>query len=452
MELFGKKVLVIGMAKSGISAALFCKEQGANVTIYDGKSEKELGSTIDDLSAKRINTICGVKKIPYLESYELMVLSPGVPTDLDFIIEARGLGMEVIGEVELAYAFCQSKLLGITGTNGKTTTTSLVGDIIKRYHGDNLIVGNIGIPFTSEVNKTKEGNLVVAELSSFQLESIKDLHCQVSAILNITPDHINRHKTFENYVEAKGNIFMNSQPEDVVVLNMEDKICREYAKQTKAKVVYFTLHHQLREGIYLHNNEIILAKDDIETSVCTVDELKILGDFNIENVMAAIGITAYAGVPLNIIRKGIISFEGVAHRNEYVDTIKGVRYYNDSKATNEDAAIKGLSSMKWPVVLIGGGMDKGSDFKEWVGHFEGRVKNLIVFGETKDKIKSVVEETKACPVYEVDVLLDAVNLASRLAKDGECVLLSPACASWDMFKNFEERGNLFKEYVAQLKE
>lgn len=451
MDLMNKKVIVIGMAKSGLSAAEFLKRKGADVTVYDGKPAIELKEQVENLTRLWIRCQCGTRGIQDLEKYELMVLSPGVPTDLDFINEARSLGVKVVGEVELAYWFNRSMLLGITGTNGKTTTTSLVGKIITEYERTNLIVGNIGIPFTKMVDKTKPGGMIVAELSSFQLESIEHLHCHVSALLNITPDHINRHKTLENYIAAKNKIFENSTENDYLILNYEDEECRRSATKTKAKVIYFSLKHKLNEGVYLNNQDITLVRNGEHKVICQVKDLKVLGDYNIENVMAAVGITAYAGVPMEVIRKAVLEFDGVVHRNEYVDTIKGVRYYNDSKATNEDAAIKGLTSMRWPVVLIGGGMDKGSDFSAWTSHFNGRVKDLILFGETSDKIKGLVEKKEICPVHQVKDLKEAVELANRLAKIGECVLLSPACASWDMFKSFEERGDLFKQYVAQLK-
>ncbi|WP_105614964.1 UDP-N-acetylmuramoyl-L-alanine--D-glutamate ligase [Vallitalea okinawensis] len=451
MELRNRRVLVIGMARSGISAAIFTKKQGAHVTVYDSKNETVLEESIKELKKYEIAIQCGKKNIDNLLDFELMILSPGVPTDLSFIKEAKQVNIPVIGEVELAYQFCKSDIIGITGTNGKTTTTSLVGQIVTSYDSGSQIVGNIGIPFTSQLDKLDQGHFAVAELSSFQLETIKDFRCRVSAVLNISPDHLNRHKTLENYIEAKKNVFRNQSNEDICVLNYNDLECRKMAKESPAKVIFFSYEMELNEGVYFKDNHIMLSTGEMKTEVCRVEDLNILGRHSVENAMAAVAICFYAGIPINHIREQLIQFEAVEHRIEYVSTINGVRYYNDSKATNPDAAIKGLDAMQWPTVLIGGGMDKDSDFTDWVNGFEGKVKQLIVFGETADQIISTAKKIDFSKVIKVHNLEEAVSKAYMYADKGDCVLLSPACASWDMFNSFEERGDLFKKLVLDLK-
>lgn len=451
MELTDKKILVVGMARSGISGAKLCKAMGAEVVVYDGKDPQQLIEKVTELQSEGIRCICGENIVEEIKDFDLLVLSPGVPTDLDFIEKAKVLNIPLWSEVELAYRYCKCPIIGITGTNGKTTTTSMVGQIIKAYKKDSQIVGNIGFPFTESVLDTKEDSFVVAELSSFQLETIDQFHCHLSAILNITPDHLNRHKTFENYISAKANIFKNSGLSDICILNYDDDQCRQLASKIPCKVVYFSFKHQIEdEGICIQNGWITVITKEESIHVCPLEDLKVLGDHNVENALAAVALCYYAKVPLEIIRRELTHFQGVEHRTEYVAEINGVRYYNDSKATNPDAAIKGLKAMQWPVVLIGGGMDKKSDFTEWIDHFD-HVKELIVFGETAENIKMTAKRCGFTKVNKVQNLEEAVIKAARLAEKGDCVLLSPACASWDMFESFEQRGELFKKLVLQLK-
>lgn len=452
MNLQGNKVLVVGMARSGISAAKLCRRLGAEVIIQDLKDNDDIRKLVVEFEQLGVNCLIGQNPDKIVLDQDYIILSPGVPTDLAFILKAEENGIKVLSEVELAYQCSKNAIIGITGTNGKTTTTSLVGQIVKAYRPNSEIVGNIGYPISDYVVDMPEDGYFVAELSSFQLEKIDTFNSHVSAVLNITPDHLNRHKTYENYIKAKENIFVNQTSEDFCILNYDDEICRGMSKRTKAKVVYFSRLKELDNGVCLRNDNIVIKDNDKDIIICNVDDLKILGNHSIENAMAAVAICYCVGIPIDIIIRELKAFEAVEHRIEFVDKVDEVRYFNDSKATNPDAAIKGLQAMKWPTVLIGGGMDKGSEFDDWFDCFGDKVKNLIVFGETAQKIIETSKRYGFNDVTRVANLEEAVKLAYSLADKGDCVLLSPACASWDMFSSFEERGNLFKELVMHLKE
>lgn len=455
MDWCKKNVLVVGMAKSGISAAKLCSRLGAKVTIQDVKSKEELMKSvkeeIDILDSMAVYMLLGEEPTDIIDSFDLIVLSPGVPTDLEFLNKARQLQIPIWSEIELAFVLCPCPVIAITGTNGKTTTTTLVGEIMKKYNPGTQVVGNIGIPFTEKVEELKKEDLVVAEISSFQLESIHTFKPKVSAILNITPDHLNRHKSLENYVAAKERIFENQDENDYCVLNDDDDICSKMKHKTKAKALLFSRKKELNEGAFLKDNKIWVRLGKEDEAICLTEELRIPGNHNIENVLAAVAISVSMGVPPEIIRDVVIHFKGVEHRIEFVDKIDGVEYYNDSKATNVDAAIIGIQSMKAPVVLIGGGMDKGTDFSEWIDAFDGKVKALIVMGETADKIIKTANQKGFFNIKKVSSIEEAVRLAKETAQKGDCVLLSPACASWDMFKSYEERGKLFKKAVYALR-
>ncbi|HOQ16543.1 MAG: UDP-N-acetylmuramoyl-L-alanine--D-glutamate ligase [Epulopiscium sp.] len=455
MDWCKKNVLVVGMAKSGISAAKLCSRLGAKVTIQDVKSKEELMKSvkeeIDILDSMAVYMLLGEEPTDIIDSFDLIVLSPGVPTDLEFLNKARQLQIPIWSEIELAFVLCPCPVIAITGTNGKTTTTTLVGEIMKKYNPGTQVVGNIGIPFTEKVEELKKEDLVVAEISSFQLESIHTFKPKVSAILNITPDHLNRHKSLENYVAAKERIFENQDENDYCVLNDDDDICSKMKHKTKAKALLFSRKKELNEGAFLKDNKIWVRLGKEDEAICLTEELRIPGNHNIENVLAAVAISVSMGVPPEIIRDVVIHFKGVEHRIEFVDKIDGVEYYNDSKATNVDAAIIGIQSMKAPVVLIGGGMDKGADFSEWIDAFDGKVKALIVMGETADKIIKTANQKGFFNIKKVSSIEEAVRLAKETAQKGDCVLLSPACASWDMFKSYEERGKLFKKAVYALR-
>ena len=341
-------------------------------------------------------------------------------------------------------------IIGITGTNGKTTTTSLLGEIMKNYAQSSFVVGNIGNPYTSIALQTREDSVIVAEMSSFQLETIQTFRPRVSAILNITPDHLNRHHTMEAYIEAKENIAKNQTEKDTCVLNYEDDVTRAFGENVKSKVLYFSSQRILEEGIYLENGQIVLAMNGEKTPVCHVDELNILGTHNHENAMAAVGMAAAYGVPVDVIRRTLKEFQGVEHRIEYVAEKNGVVYYNDSKGTNPDAAIKGIQAMNRPTVLIGGGYDKDSAYDEWIDSFDGKVKKLVLLGATRDKIAETARAHGFEDIEMADTFEEAFAKCVENAKPGDAVLLSPACASWGMFKNYEERGDKFKELVNNL--
>ena len=451
MEVKGKKVLVFGLGISGIGAGKILERQGAEVVLYDGNKklteEKVRQQVCADSNAK---IIIGEFPEEILAELDMTVLSPGVPTDLPVIEKMRKQGITVIGEVELAYQFGKGDVLAITGTNGKTTTTTLLGEIMKNYQDDVFVVGNIGTPYTTAVEDMTENSITVAEMSSFQLESIVEFRPRVSAILNFTPDHLNRHHTMEAYVNAKKNIAKNQTEEDYCILNYEDKLTREFGNEVKARVLYFSSQRKLEEGIYLEEGNIIYNYEGVKETICHVDELQILGTHNHENVMAACAMAAVYGVPVGVIRESVKAFGGVEHRIEYVTEKNGVTYYNDSKGTNPDAAIKGIQAMKRPTVLIGGGYDKGSEYTEWIESFDGKVKKLILLGDTREKIAADGEKCGFTDYMFVDSFEEAVLTAAKIAKEGEAVLLSPACASWDMFPSYEVRGEKFKEIVNSL--
>lgn len=451
MDFKDKKVLVSGVAKSGISAAYLLKKLGADVTIQDAKTEENLGDVVNELRNNGIKLYLGANPDAIIENMDVLVMSPGVPTDLPFVNKARECNIPVIGEIELAYLFSKSPVIGITGTNGKTTTTTLVGDICKAHYENTYVVGNIGNPFADIALDTTENGVVVAELSSFQLETINAFKPKVSAVLNITPDHLNRHHTLENYIAAKERVFENQRAEDYCILNYNDETTKKMADKTEAKVIFFSLNNELKEGIYSDERSIYIRAFGYDEKVVDIDELKILGGHNVENAMAAIGCTAAFGVPLEIIRKVLKEFTAVEHRIEYVVTVNDIEFYNDSKGTNPDASIKAVEAMKRPICIIAGGYDKGSDFTEYVAAFKGRVKFAAVIGAVKDKITGTLDKAGFTNYKIAETFEEAIDLCYENAGKGDCVLLSPACASWDMFKSYEQRGEIFKDYVRKLK-
>lgn len=450
MEVTGKKVLVFGSGISGIGAVKLLEDHGAEVILYDGNDKLDKVAMKEQLGdGVKAEIILGEFPEKLIDTLDIAVLSPGVPTDLPVVNAMRDKKVAVIGEVELAYAFGKGDVLAITGTNGKTTTTTLLGEIMKAYKEHTYVVGNIGNPYTVEARQMEEDAVAVAEMSSFQLESIVTFRPKVSAILNFTPDHLNRHHTMEAYVNAKKNIAKNQTAEDYCILNYEDERTREFGEHIDAQVIYFSSRQKLEKGIYLDNGNMIY-KNPEEVLVCNVDELQLLGMHNYENYMAAVAMAAVYGVPMDIIRKVIRAFKGVEHRIEYVTEKNGVVYYNDSKGTNPDAAIKGIQAMNRRTVLLGGGYDKGSEFTEWINAFDGKVKKLILIGATKEKIAADAEKCGFHDYVFADTFEEAVLLAAKTAESGEAVLLSPACASWGMFPNYEVRGDEFKRIVNSL--
>ena len=450
MEVTGKKVLVFGSGISGIGAVKLLEDHGAEVILYDGNDKLDKVAMKEQLGdGVKAEIILGEFPEKLIDTLDIAVLSPGVPTDLPVVNAMRDKKVAVIGEVELAYAFGKGDVLAITGTNGKTTTTTLLGEIMKAYKEHTYVVGNIGNPYTVAARQMEEDAVAVAEMSSFQLESIVTFRPKVSAILNFTPDHLNRQHTMEAYVNAKKNIAKNQTAEDYCILNYEDERTREFGEHIDAQVIYFSSRQKLEKGIYLDNGNMIY-KNPEEVLVCNVDELQLLGMHNYENYMAAVAMAAVYGVPMDIIRKVIRAFKGVEHRIEYVTEKNGVVYYNDSKGTNPDAAIKGIQAMNRRTVLLGGGYDKGSEFTEWINAFDGKVKKLILIGATKEKIAADAEKCGFHDYVFADTFEEAVLLAAKTAESGEAVLLSPACASWGMFPNYEVRGDEFKRIVNSL--
>ena len=447
MDMKNKKVLVFGSGISGIGAGKLLEQVGASVVLYDGKEtlDKEVlkAQLGDDTKAE---IILGELSEEVMETLDLVVMSPGVPTDLPVVLKMRDMGIPIWGEVELAYTYGKGDVLAITGTNGKTTTTALLGEIMKNYKESVFVVGNIGNPYTAAALEMREDSVAVAEMSSFQLETIHEFRPKVSAILNITPDHLNRHHTMEAYIKAKEDIAKNQTKEDTCVLNYEDEVTRKIGENVKANVLYFSSQRKLDRVIYLDDGNIILRQDE-EILVCNVNELKLLGTHNYENVMAAVAMAAAYRTPMEVIRRTIKEFAGVEHRIEFVREKDGVAYYNDSKGTNPDAAIKGIQAMNRPTVLIGGGYDKDSEYEEWIQAFDGKVKLLVLVGATKEKIAEAAERVGFVSYVMADSFEEAVEKCIEAAEPGDAVLLSPACASWGMFKNYEERGDKFKELV-----
>ena len=451
MELTKKCVLVFGTGISGIGAAHLLLAKGAEVILYDGNTEKDKDALLAEFPAgSQVRIVLGELPEAEMEQLDLVVMSPGVPCDLPVVLAMKEKGIHIWGEVELAYECGKGDVLAMTGTNGKTTTTSLLGAIMQAYHPEVYIVGNIGNPYTEAAPKMTDDAVTVAEISSFQLETIEKFAPKVSAILNITEDHLNRHHTMEEYIRVKELIVKNQTADDFCILNYEDEVLREFGRHIVPKTVYFSSVRKLDEGIYLDGDLIVLKTADEEIPLVHTGELKLLGQHNFENVMAASAMAYYAGVSVENIRKSICAFTAVEHRIEYVMEKNGVAYYNDSKGTNPDAAIKGIQAMNRPTILIGGGYDKGSSYDEWLNSFDGKVRYLVLIGQTRDKIKEAAERLGVCPCILCENLEEAVKICAEKANPGDAVLLSPACASWGQFDNYEQRGDMFKEYVRAL--
>ena len=452
MNLQNKNVLVFGTGISGIAAAGLLEDKGAHPVLFDGNAEleeKAIRAKLPEESKAEI--LLGDLTDEQIRSLDLVVLSPGVPTDLPLVNRLRESGLKIWGEIELAYECSRGDVLAITGTNGKTTTTSLLGAIMQHAKESAFIVGNIGIPYTQIVEETKESSVTVAEISSFQLETIEQFRPRVSAILNITPDHLNRHHTMEEYIRVKELITKNQTEEDTCVLNYEDEVLREFGKTLKCQVIFFSSLRTLEKGIYL-NGEMIEYNDGTGImTICSVKELNLPGRHNYENVCASVAMALAYGISLEDIRYVLVRFKAVEHRIEYVTEVNGVVYYNDSKGTNPDAAIKGIQAMDRPTLLIGGGYDKNSSYEEWINAFDGKVRYLVLLGQTKEKIAEAAGRCGFEHVIMTESLEEAVGFCAEHANTGDAVLLSPACASWGMFPNYEVRGKRFKELVYQLK-
>ena len=448
MELKGIKALVVGAGKSGISAAGLLMKEGARIVLYDSNREltkEDVRKKLPEAYNGRI--ILGDLPDDVRDEAELLILSPGVPTDLDYVNAIRKRGIPVWGEIELAYRFARGKLVAVTGTNGKTTTTALIGEILKTWYHSVFVVGNIGSPYADSVLDISEDSVTAAEMSSFQLETIDSFRPDVSAVLNITPDHLDRHHTMDNYIKAKANIFKNQTEEDVCILNYEDALLRKLGENIRPRVIWFSSLRTLSDGIYLNGDMITYTHGPETEELVNISELAIIGRHNYENAMAAAAAGIALKVPVELIRKALREFRAVEHRIEYVTTIDGVKYYNDSKGTNPDASIQAVRAMTAGTFLIAGGYDKGSEYDDWIDSFNGRIVCLVLIGQTREKIAKTAGEHGFTNIVMADTLEEAVAFCHDHARPGECVLLSPCCASWGMFSNYEERGRLFKEYV-----
>ena len=451
MSLQGKKVLVVGTGKSGIAATELLRANNIDTVLFDGNKELDTEALYEKVpSIREVPLILGDMTDAQMDEFDVAVLSPGVPTDIPMVNSLRDKGVKIWGEIELAYTFGAGRIIAITGTNGKTTTTALLGKIMGDARESVFVVGNIGTAYTSKSLEMREDSVTVAEISSFQLETIEQFRPKVSAILNITEDHLNRHHTMEEYIRVKELITKNQGPEDVCVLNYEDEVLRKFGENIVPKVVYFSSLRKLDQGIYLDGDQIILKTEKEEIPIVKTGELKILGRHNHENVMAAAAMAYYAGVSVESIHKSVCEFVAVPHRIEYVTEKNGVAYYNDSKGTNPDAAIKGIQAMNRPTLLIGGGYDKESSYDEWIESFDGKVRYLVLIGQTKEKIKAAAERLGFTDIILCEDLKEAVQVCAEKANPGDAVLLSPACASWGQFDNYEQRGDMFKEYVKAL--
>lgn len=450
-----EKVLVVGTGKSGIAATQLLLRTGKLPVLFDSNAELDKDEILGKLSLsgdekKQVEIVLGDLTEEEKKALSGVVLSPGVPTDTEFVNDLRNRGLLISGEIELAFEQEKGAVLAITGTNGKTTTTTLLGEIMKATGKKTFVVGNIGNPYTLEAEKTDADSVTVAEISSFQLETIHTFRPRVSAILNITPDHLNRHHTMENYVKAKQDITKNQTKEDYCVLNAEDPYTDAFLEQCPATVILFSSQRELADGFFYADECIYKAVQGKKQKLMNIHEMRLLGMHNVENVMAAIAMADAYGADMEVILNVVRDFKAVEHRIEYVKTVRGVDYYNDSKGTNPDAAIKGIGAMVKPTYLIGGGYDKQSEYDEWIESFGGKVRKLVLLGQTREKIADCAKKHGFTDYIFVDDLQQAVDYCAEHAKEGEAVLLSPACASWGMFPNYEVRGKMFKDMVNAL--
>lgn len=446
-----QKVLVAGSGISGIAAAKLLLDMRGEVVLYDGNEklrEEDLRKKFDENA--KVSFVLGELTRTDLLGVELSIISPGISLEAPFVSVIDQAGIPIWSEIQLAYHCAKGRLAAITGTNGKTTTTALTGEIMKACYDSVFVVGNIGDPYTAHALETTEKSVTVAEVSSFQLETIMDFRPNVSAILNITPDHLDRHKTMERYIEIKEGITKNQKENDVCVLNYDDPVLREFGETLKCKVVYFSSREKLKKGLFLDGDQIVYKDGETVTEIVNIHELKLLGRHNHENVMAAVAIAMNMDVPMDTIRRVVKRFEAVEHRIEFVTERFGVKYYNDSKGTNPDAAMQAIKAMPGPTLLIAGGYDKHSEYDEWIESFGGKVRYLVLIGQTRDKIAECAKRHGFTDIMYAEDLKEAVQVCASYANAGDNVLLSPACASWGMFKNYEERGRMFKEYVRNL--
>ena len=448
-------VMVAGMGKSGVSAAELILNIGGRVLLYDSNETLDpetVLSKFDEENVKNIHVKLGRLTEDDIRDIRVCVMSPGISLETDFIKLLLAHRIQLWSEIQLAYFVAKGRLMAITGTNGKTTTTALLGAIMQRKYENCFVAGNIGIPYTQIALHTNDKSVTVLEVSSFQLETIIDFKPNVSAILNITPDHLNRHHTFENYSAIKKEICMNQTAQDYCILNYDDEQLRDFGDsgECKAKVVFFSIKNKLKEGVYVEDNKVYYSSPSKTIEVLSLDNVQLLGKHNHENICAAVAMAFVEGVEIEDIREACYEFKAVEHRVEFVKEKYGVRYYNDSKATNPDAAIQGLNAMPGPTILIAGGYDKQSEYDEWAKLFKGKLKYLVLIGSTRDKIAECAKKYGFNNIMYAETLQEAVRVCDSYADRGDYVLLSPACASWGMFDNYEQRGDIFKSCVQAL--
>jgi len=447
MELNGKRVLVVGLGKSGVASALFLKRHGAKVSVSDTKSGDELRNEIPVLLDNGITVETGGHGERTFRGQDLIVVSPGVPVDAPPLVQARTLGETVIGEIELAAQFLTGPIVAITGSNGKTTTTTLVGEIMTAAGFPALVGGNIGTPAISLAERARPETVIVLEISSFQLETVQTFHPRVAVVLNVTPDHLDRHRTFQIYIDAKARIFENQGPEDYAVLNADDPTCVSMAKRTGAQVFWFSRQTEVERGAWVRDGAVVFRDSAGQREVLEVSDIPLKGAHNLENVLAAVCAGSLMGCPADKIRAAVHNFKAVEHRLEFVASIRGVDYYNDSKATNVDATVKALESFPANIHLILGGKDKGSDYTVLNDVQRQRVKRVYTIGAAAARIEAQI---KGAEIVHAETLDNAVRKASAVAQAGDVILLAPACASFDQFKSYEHRGKVFKDIVRAL--
>ena len=441
--------LIVGAGRSGIDAAKLLRQLGENFVLYDGKTDLDTSAVCERIGCE-CRFLLGELHDGDLDGIDICVTSPGVPLFSDVLTAVAAKGIPIWSEIELAYRHDKGTLVAITGTNGKTTTTALTYAIFKAWNAHTLLVGNIEIPYTGLALESTDGGWTVAEISSFQLETMRTVKPKVSAILNITPDHLDRHGSMDGYIKVKESITQNQDNSDFCVLNYEDDVLRDFGGKAPCRVVFFSSARVLEDGWYYRDGAIYLSEDGSVTKLLDTDDVNLVGLHNFENIMAAAAMAHCAGVPLDIIRDAAKRFVAVEHRIEFVRETGGVKYYNDSKGTNTDAAIKAIDAMPGKTVLIGGGYDKHADFTDWVRRFPGKVKKLILLGQTAQQIAQTCDIIGFSDYVFASSLEEAVSMAHAAAKEGDCVLLSPACASWGMFKNYQQRGEMFKDFVNRL--
>ncbi len=442
----GDKVLVIGAARSGLAGAEFLAKQGNQVVLTDMKQPVQL----DNLAELGVSFVWGEQPDVEAIQPDYIVMSPGVPLTIPPVQYAKEHGIPVIGELELAYRNCKAPFAAITGTNGKTTTTTLIGELMKKTGRQVFVGGNIGVPIITYAEKLCEDDIVVAEVSSFQLETVESFCPHLALMINLTPDHLDRHGDMAGYLAAKARIFENQKESDYLVLNYDDEALRELASQSRGKVIFFSQKHKLEEGVYLDGNQVMLVLNNQMVSICNADEIAIKGKHNLENAMGAIAFAYLSGISAADIRDVLMTFQGVEHRLEPVRTLNDVLYINDSKGTNPDSTIKAIEAYDRPIVIILGGKNKGVPFTELAALVKQRVKKAVLVGQAKEELREALDAADFNEYVRAESFEEAVTKAAELAEAGDIVLLSPACTSWDMFSSFEERGRLFKKLVMEL--